>query len=159
MGSVGAIQFYCGQAENLCQLARDRWHDSVRLSEFLDGLWSELDALYDEGLAFDSLAARRKTLLVAAADRYQHDYAPAMRTRGFAGYDVTQINNASLIARHLYYHQLGLFRFHQVVNFLRLSRTYEKTCIRRITTGCDSRHRQSTRRAGQVGKFEQVLRF
>lgn len=109
MGSVGAIQFYCGQDENLCQLARDRWHDSVRLSEFLDGLWSELEALYDEGLVFDSLAAKRQTLLVEAADRYQHDYAPAMRTRGFARYDVTQINNASLIARHLYYHQLDLF--------------------------------------------------
>lgn len=111
VGSAGAIEFYCrhAQDESLCQLARDRWHDSVRLSEFLDRLWSELEALYAEKLAFDSLTARRQALLDEAADRYQREYVPAMRTRGFARYDVTQINNASLIARHLYYHQLGLF--------------------------------------------------
>lgn len=111
VGSVGAVEFYCrhSQHQDLCQLARDRWHDSIRFSGFLDELWSELEALYDEGLPLDSLAPRRQTLLVHAAARFQSDYAPAMRTRGFAAYDVTHINNATLIARHLYYHRLSLF--------------------------------------------------
>ena len=111
VGSVGAIEFYCrrSQHDDLCQLARDRWHDSIRLSEFLDELWNELEALYAEGLPLDSLAPRRQALLVHAEARFQRDYAPAMRTRGFAAYDVTQVNNARLIARHLYYHRLGSF--------------------------------------------------
>ena len=111
VGSVGAIEFYCrpGQDEALCRLARDRWHDTVRFSEFLDRLWIDLEALYAEGLSLDALTPRRHALLAEAAERFERDYAPAMRTRGFARYDVTQINNASLIARHLYYHRLGLF--------------------------------------------------
>lgn len=111
VGSVGAIEFYCrpGQNEALCQLARDRWHDTVRFSAFLDELWNELAALYDEGLPLDSLAPRRQALLASAAARFQRDYVPAMRTRGFAAYEVTKINNATLIARHLYYHRLSLF--------------------------------------------------
>jgi predicted aminopeptidase len=111
VGSVGAIEFYCrpGQDAALCQVARDRWHDTVRFGEFLDWLWDELEALYAEGLDLDALAPRRQALLAEAAERFEGEYAPAMRTRGFARYDVTGINNASLIARHLYYHQLGLF--------------------------------------------------
>jgi len=111
VGSVGAIEFYCrpGHDAVLCQVARDRWHDTVRFGEFLDWLWDELEVLYAEGLDLDALAAKRQALLANAAERFERDYAPAMRTRGFAQYDVTGINNASLIARHLYYHRLGLF--------------------------------------------------
>jgi predicted aminopeptidase len=126
VGSVGAIEFYCrrGHDEALCQVARDRWHDAVRFSEFLDRLWIDLEALYAEGLSLDALAPRRKALLAEAAERFQRDYAPTMRTGGFARYDVTQINNASLIARHLYYHRLGLFdKLHERTSDLR--RTFQ----------------------------------
>jgi predicted aminopeptidase len=111
VGSVGAIEFFCrpGQDAVLCQVARDRWHDSIRFGEFLDYLWCELEALYSEGLDRVTLAPKREALLTEAAAHFARDYAPAMRTRGFARYDVTQINNASLIARHLYYHRLNLF--------------------------------------------------
>ncbi len=93
----------------LCERARSRWHDTVRLSEFLDGLWSELETLYAEALPLDSLLPRRSTLLAAAAERFRRDYAPGMRT-GFARFDAESLNNASLIARHLYYHRLPLFQ-------------------------------------------------
>ena len=112
VGSVGAIEFFCSRSQNesLCELAADRWHDTVRLSEFLDALWSDLDALYAEGLPLDSLMPRRKALLQEAADRYRSDLAPEMRTPTFARYDATRLNNASLVARHLYYHRLSLFQ-------------------------------------------------
>ena len=112
VGSVGTIEFFCGRSQNesLCELAADRWHDTVRLSEFLDALWSDLDALYAEGLPLDSLMPRRKALLQEAADRYRSDLAPEMRTPTFARYDATRLNNASLVARHLYYHRLSLFQ-------------------------------------------------
>jgi predicted aminopeptidase len=112
VGSVGAIEFFCGRgySENLCELARGRWHDTVLLSEFLDRLWNDLEALYAEELPYDSLIPRRDAVLQEAGARFNSDYAPQMRTRGFARYDPTQINNARLIARHLYYHRLSLFQ-------------------------------------------------
>ncbi len=112
VGSVGAIEFFCGRGydETLCDLATGRWHDTVRFSEFLDQLWTDLESLYDEDLPIDSLIPRRTALLAAAAESFRRDYAPTMRTPGFARYDPTRLNNASLIARHLYYHRLPLFQ-------------------------------------------------
>ncbi len=112
VGSVGAIEFFCGRGydERLCDLATGRWHDTVRFSEFLDQLWTDLETLYGEDLPFDSLIPRRTTLLEAAAESFRRNYAPTMRTTGFARYDPTRLNNASLIARHLYYHRLPLFQ-------------------------------------------------
>jgi predicted aminopeptidase len=112
VGSVGAIEFFCGRGhdERLCDLAMGRWHDTLRLSEFLDQLWTDLETLYDENLPIDSLIPRRTALLQAATESFRRDYAPTMRTAGFARYDPSRLNNASLIARHLYYHRLPLFQ-------------------------------------------------
>ncbi len=112
VGSVGAIEFFCTHDPNagLCALARDRWHDTVRLSEFLDELWTELDVLYAEDLTPEATIPRREALLAEASARFRRDFAPTMRTPGFARFDATRLNNASLIARHLYYHRLPLFQ-------------------------------------------------
>ncbi|MHC4235169.1 MAG: aminopeptidase, partial [Planctomycetota bacterium] len=82
----------------------------VLLSDFLDRLWADLEDLYAEELPSDSLTTRRRTLLHEAAQGFQRDYTPAMLTRGFARYDPTQINNAVLISRHLYFHRLRLLQ-------------------------------------------------
>lgn len=112
VGSVGAIEFFCGRGhdERLCDVARGRWHDTVRLSEFLDRMWSELESLYAEELPVDELIPRRATLLAELAESFRTDYAPTMRTPGFSRFDPARLNNASLIARHLYYHRLPLFQ-------------------------------------------------
>ena len=112
VGSVGAVEFFCsrGRDDSLCETARGRWHDAVRLSVFLDQLWDDLEALYAEGVPLDSLMPRREALLAESARRFQRDFAPQMQTRGFARYDPTQLNNASLLARHLYYYRLPLFQ-------------------------------------------------
>jgi predicted aminopeptidase len=123
VGSVGAIEFFCGRGydQPLCDLATGRWHDTVRLSEFLDRLWTDLENLYGEDLPVDSLIPRRTALLQAAAASFRRDYGPTMRTPGFARYDPTRLNNASLIARHLYYHRLPLFQalYEQTENLTR----------------------------------------
>jgi predicted aminopeptidase len=111
VGSLGAIEFFCGRGADTsnCQAARDRWHDTVQLSAFLDRLWDDLTALYGEGLAPEEVLPRRAALLAEAAHRFQSEFAPQMKTPGFARYDPTRLNNASLVARHLYYHRLSLF--------------------------------------------------
>jgi predicted aminopeptidase len=112
VGSVGAIEFFCGRGvdEDLCELARGRWHDTVRLSVFLDRLWDDLETLYAEALPIESLIPRRDALLAESARRFETDIAPQMQTRGFARFDPAGLNNASLVARHLYYHRLPLFQ-------------------------------------------------
>lgn len=111
VGSVGAVEFYCRPERNPrhCELARALWHDNRRLSEFLDGLWEDLSALYARDLPLDELLLQRRDVLEAAAQRFQNEFAPSMQTRGFRRFDPTQLNNARLIARHLYYHRLPLF--------------------------------------------------
>lgn len=118
VGSVGAVEFFCGRrgAEEPCQIARDRWHDSRLLSRFLDRLWDDLEALYSEGLPYERLIDRRSALLSEADTLFQSEFAPLMRTGGFARFDATRMNNARLIARHLYYNRLPLFQ-----------RVYERT--------------------------------
>ncbi len=112
VGAVGAIEFFCGRGhdKSLCQTARDRWHDTLLLSVFLDQLWADLEALYAQGLRLDDVLARREALLAESAARFQVEFAPQMQTRDFARYDPTRLNNASLVARHLYYHRLPLFQ-------------------------------------------------
>ena len=112
VGSVGAIEFFCGrgQDESLCSLAQGRWYDTVLFSSFLDDLWNDLVTLYEGDLPYDSLMSRRQALLREATDRYRNVLAPEMKTRGFVRYDPTRLNNASLVARHLYYHRLSLFQ-------------------------------------------------
>jgi predicted aminopeptidase len=112
VGSVGAVEFFCQRTrdEALCQTARDRWTDTVLLSEFLDQLWDDLEELYAEALPIEDLLGRRESLLAESAERFRTEFAPQMKTRGFARYDPTRINNATLIARHLYFHRLSLFK-------------------------------------------------
>jgi predicted aminopeptidase len=111
VGSVGAIAFFCrpGHADRACETARARWHDSVAFGRFLDSLWDALDALYAESLPRTQVLDRRATLLNEMAERYRADYVPKMQTPGYARFDPDRLNNASLIARHLYYHRLDLF--------------------------------------------------
>lgn len=112
VGSVGAIEFFCRRARDpqLCGAARDRWHDTWLFSLFLDELWESLEALYAEPLDLGETLARREELLARAARRYRLELAPQMRTEGYARFDPATLNNASLVARHLYYHRLPLFQ-------------------------------------------------
>lgn len=113
VGSVGAVEFYCGRghAESLCQAARDNWHDTMALSEFLDELWDGLGNLYAEDWEdLDQLRERRREFLALAASHFDREYRPSMRLQSFASFDPTRLNNASLIARHLYYHRLYSFQ-------------------------------------------------
>jgi predicted aminopeptidase len=112
VGAVGAIEFYCGRGNDarLCKSARDSWHDTVLLSQYLDQLWTDLESLYEIQLPLDSLRPRRENLMSESAQNFQADYAPRMRTPGFQRYDPTRLNNARLVAQHLYYHRLPLFQ-------------------------------------------------
>ncbi len=112
VGSVGAVEFFCGRGydDSLCRSARNRWHDRQLLGEFLDELWEGLENLYSENLEPDELSERRRSFKEEANTFFQREYAPAMLLPIFSQFDPTTLNNASLIARHLYYHRLHAFQ-------------------------------------------------
>lgn len=112
VGSMGAIEFFCGRGypESLCQVAEDNWHDTQLLGEFLDELWDGLENLYAQEVELDALRARRVELLDEAATHFRSQYAPEMRQEWSKRFDPTGLNNASVIARHLYYHRLYAFQ-------------------------------------------------
>lgn len=112
VGARAAIEFFCrGEVESAgCRAARDAWADDLLFSAFLDGLVAELEALYGRNdLTSEQKITMRERVFTAARERFASDVQPAMRTADFAGFANTPLNNATLLARRLYYHRLELF--------------------------------------------------
>ena len=113
VGDRGAIAYFCaleGEAGERCRLARDYWADNLVFGGFLQRLVAELDATYrrtDIGRA-EKLRLKRR-ILTDAARRYGESIVPALRTHAFRRYDPARANNASLIARRLYFDRLDRF--------------------------------------------------
>lgn len=133
VGHVGAIQFFCtrdggGPDTVWCRRAQDRWADAIDFSRYLDGLVDDLQNLFGEDqLPQVEMLAQRDTLLQGALTRFRQDVQPNFRASTFEGFAATPLNNATLLARMLYYHRLpdfqGLLDAHdgnltQAVNYL-----------------------------------------
>jgi len=119
VGDRGAIAFFCaleGDDGPRCRLARDRWHDSLLFARFLTRLIAELEALYARpDLATPDRLALREEIFRRARDRFRDEVAPRLATDAYRGFPRATLNNASLIARRLYYDRLDLFEaaFHR----------------------------------------------
>lgn len=112
VGLAGAAEFLCrrGAAESACREAQGRVHDAVLVSGVLDALRDSLVALYGRGLSDPSEVLRERALLLERMDgRFRAEVVPRLRSTAWARLDLTRFNNASFLARHLYYRRLGLF--------------------------------------------------
>lgn len=116
VGRAGAVDFFCrrpggGTDTVKCERARARWRDYQRFSRFMDGLVAELRALYGrEDLTPETTLQRRQEVFDAALDRFRRDVQPRFEDVAFAGFLTVPLNNATLLARMLYYHRLGDFQ-------------------------------------------------
>lgn len=116
VGRVAAMDFFCtregsGPDSVKCHRARARWRDYQRFSVFVDGLVSELEAIYgDTGLSRDDKLRLREDVFQAALARFDRDVAPGFESIGFGGFRDTPLNNATLLARIRYYHRLPDFQ-------------------------------------------------
>ncbi len=110
VGLTGAAAFFCRKdLESACQDAEARWHDAVLVSEQYDALADSLTALYERGLPRPQLLEQRAALLERFTQRYREETIPRMRSRVWARLDFSRLNNASFLARHLYYRRLREF--------------------------------------------------
>ncbi|HEY8470285.1 MAG TPA: aminopeptidase [Longimicrobiales bacterium] len=113
VGDRGAIAFFCGiEGENgqRCRTARDRWEDNLLFGRFLQELVAELEALYARvDLPLEDRLARREVVFQRARDRFRTEVQPRLRSYTFGSFLTSPLNNATLIARRLYYDRLDLF--------------------------------------------------
>jgi predicted aminopeptidase len=113
VGGRGAIEFFCrreGAAGERCQRAQDDWHDDLLFGAFLSELIAELETLYGrEDLTSDQKIRKREEVFAGARADFASQVRPGLRTPSFRRFEEEPLNNATLIARRLYYHRLELF--------------------------------------------------
>lgn len=113
VGDRGAVELFCGMEGEegaRCRHARARWADNLRFGAFLSELIAGLDSLYQrEALSRAQKIERREDIIAEARERWRREVEPELETNRFRGFDRTDINNATLMARRLYYDRLGLF--------------------------------------------------
>lgn len=115
VGRVGAAEFFCtrdggGPDTVKCARARARWRDEVRFSRFIDALVEELRAVYGRAdLTTEQKLAERERVFAAAKDRFRSEVQPSFEAGTFNGFLSIPLNNATLLARMVYYHRLADF--------------------------------------------------
>lgn len=113
VGARGAIEFFCrrdGPDAATCRTARAAWADDLLFGRFLGGLVAELEALYGRAdLTREQKLEAREEIFAAAKGRFATEVRPRLQVQSFASFQQQPLNNATLIARRLYYHRLDLF--------------------------------------------------
>ncbi|MGH7483643.1 MAG: aminopeptidase [Longimicrobiales bacterium] len=113
VGSRGAIEYWCGvegPESPACRTAAGRWQDAIRFGAFIEQLVSELEALYARSdLSTAQVLERRARVFAEARRRFREQVQPSFRVASYSSFLETPLNNATLIARRLYYHRLDRF--------------------------------------------------
>ncbi|HUF12550.1 MAG TPA: aminopeptidase [Longimicrobiales bacterium] len=113
VGDRGAVALFCGMdgpASERCARTTDEWADNLAFAAFLNGLVAELTTLYQrEDIDAAQKLALREPIFERARLRFRDDVLPPMRTDRFRGFERLPMNNATLMARRLYYDRLDRF--------------------------------------------------
>ncbi|HEU0301997.1 MAG TPA: aminopeptidase [Longimicrobium sp.] len=113
VGGRGAIEFFCrrdGPRSPTCETATAAWNDDLLFGAFLGELVAELRALYARAdLSSGEKVRERERIFTAAQRRFAEQVRPRLRVDTFATFTRDPLNNATLIARHIYYDRLDLF--------------------------------------------------
>jgi len=113
VGGRGAIEFFCrrdGPEAESCRTAEAMWQDDLLFGAFLERLVGELEALYARtDLLPEEKLREREGLFAEAQRRFAAEVRPGLRVDTFASFTREPLNNATLIARRIYYDRLHLF--------------------------------------------------
>jgi predicted aminopeptidase len=113
VGGRGAIEFFCrrdGPAAETCRTAEAMWLDDLIFGEFLERLVADLEALYARAdLTTDDKLRERERLFTDAQRRFAAEVRPRLQVDTYPSFTRDPLNNATLIARHIYYDRLHLF--------------------------------------------------
>ena len=115
IGYTAAIEFFCtrdggGPDTVKCRRARDRWEDARDVSRFIDALEATIRDLYArDDLPDEALLAERERIYREAREDFRRVVQPALRASSYAVFADQPLNNATFLARSLYYHRLSEF--------------------------------------------------
>jgi predicted aminopeptidase len=115
-GHAGARAFFCsrpggGPDTVWCRRAEDRWADAMDISRYLDALEDDIRTLYARpDLSTSEILARRDVVYEAALVRFREEVQPGLRATRYAYLAGEPLNNATLLARTLYFHRLPDFQ-------------------------------------------------
>jgi predicted aminopeptidase len=113
VGGRGAIEFFCrrdGPQATTCRTAVGAWEDDLLFGTFMEGLVADVKALYARtDLTRDDKLRERERLFADAQRRFAEEVRPRLQVDTFASFTREPLNNATLIARHIYYDRLSLF--------------------------------------------------
>jgi predicted aminopeptidase len=114
-GNAAAIEFFCrrdggGPDTVMCRRAQDRWYDARTVSRYLVALETEIRDIYarDE-LSTDEKIARTRESYGRALDEFRDRLQPSLRATSYGYLAQEELNNATLLARTLYFHRLDDF--------------------------------------------------
>lgn len=114
VGNEGALAFlraqYGGASKEL-KIARDRAADEKVFSDYVDGLYAKLDALYRSQASPAEKRARREQIFAASKDDFETVRKTKMRRpQDYAGFIKKKLNNAVLLGYRHYHTDLDTFR-------------------------------------------------
>lgn len=112
VGARGAIDYFCSVLKDArqCERAEIMWQDELIYAEFLTGLVDELEVLYARtDLTSEQKIEAREVVFASAQERFTREIQPRLRILTFRDFARGPVNNAFLIARHIYYQRLDLF--------------------------------------------------
>jgi predicted aminopeptidase len=112
VGARGAIAYFCDAVPDphLCSRAESAWQDELIFAQFLSALVADLEALYArEDLTTEQKLEEREVLFEEAQRRFAEEIRPQLQVLTYGSFTRVPLNNASLIARRIYYRRLDLF--------------------------------------------------
>ncbi|HSM36063.1 MAG TPA: aminopeptidase [Longimicrobiales bacterium] len=113
VGDVGAAELLCGMEGDegpRCRQARAVWADNLLFGGFLTDLVAALEEVYArQDLDDAGKLAAREDVFEGARRSFEADIRPHLQALTYAGFLDSELNNAALIGRRLYYDRLDLF--------------------------------------------------
>ncbi len=115
IGHVASVEFFCGRPGGgddtvKCTRARERWADARRVSRYVGELEARLRELYaQEALELEELLSRRERIYAEARTEFVTDIQPVLRASSYAYFAAEPLNNATFLARVLYFDRLDEF--------------------------------------------------
>jgi len=83
--------------------------DDVTFSKELMALFRELDAMYKSDISNEEKQKRKAEIIEEHKRRFREEVLPAMETVSYRSWPEKDINNATIISRTVYFHDLSLY--------------------------------------------------
>ena len=111
VGNRAAIAFYCEAVADAraCESARLRWEDTREFGRFFDSVAEPLKEAYASNLSEEAKRQHKRAIFQDAAERFETEVKPRLRAGRYGSLDPSQLNNAWVLARLLYYTRLDDF--------------------------------------------------